>query len=149
MLFSNFSCNSLDKQENKKSLSSNVLDTENLDWLIGNWTEVSQTNDNHITLKWTKVDDENYAGNFSINVDGEVHLSDSLNIFKDNNVWYITIEGFDKPIIYDFKSVGENKFIANETFPFYIDFWYEGNKLKAKIQNEEIQEPIILERIIK
>ena len=139
-----FSCS---KNEKMNHTNSQVLDPENLDWLVGEWNEVSNSTDEQLIINWKKDDKENYSGEFLFKLNNITLSKDNLIIFKENNNWYIVISGFDKPILYNFKSVGENKFIAEESFPFYIDFWYEEKKLKVKIKNEEFVDPLILEKV--
>lgn len=139
------SCNQPDKEnpEANKKLPKLSEQTENFDWLLGNWQRLNEAQGKETFENWVKISETEYFG-IGYTMQKEDTLSkENMKLVKENTNWNLIVKTTQdaQPTVFTGVDHDENGFACenNENdFPNKIKYWKNGDKIKATISNAEM-----------
>lgn len=151
-------CGSIMLSCNKKHETSQIQANEekinqSFDWLVGDWKRVNEQEDRQTFETWVKKNDTVYSGeSFTLkNLDTISQEKIMLTRLANSN-WKIEVSSLNDSIPTSFKvtTIDTNHFVCENStieFPKKIEYWKEGNTIKAKISNETMEIPFEFEKV--
>lgn len=141
-----------DKSLNNETVKSEVENSENFDWLLGDWKRLNNDEGNETFENWKKINDTEYLGIGFTLKNGDTISQEKMELSKTNNQWNIAVSFPTEKNATVFKVTQiENKSFVCENeqndFPKKINYWFEGQNLKAKISNAEMEIDFVFERL--
>lgn len=143
------SCN----QNNKTKELQKSETIENFDWLTGKWKRLNEEAGKETFENWNKINPNEYSGiGFTIK-NGDTISQEKIKLIKSSGKWTLLVKAPDEKQPIKFKML-EQKIPTEITFindsidfPKRVQYWSEGEKLKAKVSNNKIQIPFEFEKI--
>lgn len=130
--------------------STKPLPENNLDWLLGTWNRTNDQEGQKTYEHWVRKSNTVLEGIGYTMVEKDTVSKEYMKIAPKNGALnFEVIVGTDKPVNFAFTSQTKGKFICENKendFPKKIEYFMEGEQLKAIISNEEITFPFIFER---
>ena len=126
--------------------------TENLDWLTGNWKRLNEEAGKETFENWEKISPSEYSGiGFTIQK-GDTISQEKMDIIETNGKWtlFVKMPNDKEATKFEMTELKNNEFVCvNDSidFPKKIKYWTDGEKIKAKISNEEMEIPFEFSRI--
>ncbi len=126
--------------------------TENLDWLTGNWKRLNEEAGKETFENWKKISPSEYSGIGFTMQKGDTISQEKMDIIQTNGKWtlLVKIPNEKEATSFEMTELKNNEFICvNDSidFPKKIQYWIEGEKMKAKISNDEMEIPFEFEKI--
>lgn len=143
-----FSCN-YKSISIRKTVS--VNQTENLDWLIGNWKRINEKSNEETFESWVKINDNEFLG-FGLTLkNGDTISQEKMLLSKNSNEWKFSVSLPHKAekTVFKVTSLTKDSFICenkSNDFPKKIKYWFEKSNLKAIISNPEMAIQFIFEK---
>lgn len=148
------SCNQKPNQTETTETETNTAPevAENLDWLLGNWKRVNEEEGKETFENWEKLSPSEYSGIGFTMQKGDTISQEQMRFVESNGKWslFVTTLGETEATEFQMTELKSNEFVCtNETidFPTRIHYWVEGQTLKAKIANDEMEIPFDFERV--
>jgi len=146
------SCNQNTQTNQAKNTEAETKVTENLDFLIGNWKRLHEEAGKETFENWKKMSPTEYSGIGFTMQKGDTISQEKMDLIESNGQWNLFVKMPDDKEATRFRMIElkNNEFVcANDSidFPKRIRYWSEGETLKAKIANEEIEIPFEFEKI--
>ena len=125
---------------------------ESFDWLLGNWERTNEKEGRETLETWNKVTDSEYTGYGATLENGDTLWYENIKLVKSNNLWSfeVTGQGETSPTVFKLTSIEKGKFISENNlneFPKKIEYFTNGNELKALISGDELEVAFDFERI--
>lgn len=125
--------------------------TENLDWLTGNWKRVNEEAGKETFENWEKISPGRYSGIGFTMQNGDTISQEKMDIIETKGRWtlFVKMPNEKEPTTFQMTELKSNKFVCvNDSidFPKRIQYWIEGNKMKANISNDEMEIPFEFEK---
>lgn len=143
------SCN----QNNKTKELQKSETIENFDWLTGKWKRLNEEAGKETFENWNKINPNEYSGiGFTIK-NGDTINQEKIKLIKSNEKWALLVKAPDEKQPIKFKMLEQKTptefTCVNDSidFPKRVQYWSEGEKLKAKVSNNKIQIPFEFEKI--
>ena len=118
--------------------------SQNLDWLIGNWKRRNEESGKETFENWKKINPNNYSGiGFTIQK-GDTISQEKMDIIASNGKWtlIVTLPNKKDATQFEITELNNNEFVcindAND-FPKKIQYWLDGEIIKAKISNDNME----------
>lgn len=115
--------------------------TENFDWLIGDWIRTNGKKESITTEIWEKASGNLYLGTGLTKKNNEIVFKENLRLIKKGSNWIYEVTGVNADTTnFVIQSFSENSFIANNPdnpFPKKIEYVYKDEKLVAVISDED------------
>ncbi|SDC12972.1 DUF6265 family protein [Niabella drilacis] len=152
------SCNQNTKtnqDENSETESNTKIKTEiteNLDWLTGNWKRRNEEAGKETFENWEKISPNEYSGiGFSMQK-GDTISQEKMDIIQTNGKWtlFVKMPNEKQATTFEMTELKNNEFTCSNDsidFPKKIRYWIEGDKMKAKISNDEMEIPFEFEKV--
>lgn len=137
------------KQDTKNNQSENsAIETkteivDNFDWMNGNWKRLNDKDGKETFESWTKISPTEFSGiGFTIQKGDTISL-EKMQLRKANDKWSFFVQTHEErtPIEFKITEIRNNEFLCiNDSldFPNQIKYWFEDEKLKANVSNEEM-----------
>jgi len=152
------SCNQNTKtnqDENLETESNTKTETEmpkNLDWLTGKWKRLNEEAGKETFENWDKISPSEYSGIGFTMQKGDTVSQEKMDIIGTNGKWilFVKMPNEKEATAFQMAELKNNEFTCiNDSidFPKKIRYWIEGDKMKAKISNGEMEIPFEFEKI--
>ena len=116
-------------------------ETENFEWLVGNWIRTNGKKESITTEIWEKSSDNLYLGTGLTKKNNKIVFRENLRLLKKGNNWTYEVTGVNEDTTnFVIQSYSENSFIAtnpDNPFPKKIEYTYKDEKLVAVISDED------------
>ena len=148
----NTKTNENENLETKSNTKTKREMTENLDWLTGNWKRLNEEAGKETFENWEKISPSEYSGiGFTIQK-GDTISQEKMDIIETNGKWtlFVKMPNDKEATKFEMTELKNNEFVCvNDSidFPKKIKYWTDGEKIKAKISNEEMEIPFEFSRI--
>ncbi len=154
MTISVLSCNqnsTKDQTENSET-DSKKQNTENFEWLTGKWKRINNEAGKETFENWKKLDSNEYSGIGFTLQKGDTISQEKMDIVKINEQWTLLVKMPNEktPTKFKISELKNNEFVfVNDSidFPKKVEYKLEGEKIKAKISNSEMEIPFEFEKI--
>lgn len=129
--------------DNHKSLAdfNDFQETENFDWMLGDWLRTNGKKDLITTETWKKTSDHIYEGTGLAVKNGETVFKENLRILKKKDDWVYEVTGVNEDTTnFILTSISKYSFTAvnpDNPFPKEISYRLEEQKLVAEISDDE------------
>jgi len=126
---------------------------EDFDWLTGNWKRSNEEAGKQTFENWEKISPSEYSGIGFTMQKSDTISQETMKLIKMDGNWKLLVKTPDEKEPIEFKMLElkrTNEFTCvNDSidFPKRIQYWTEGDKLKAKISNDEMNIPFEFEKI--
>ena len=120
-----------------------VTQTANLDWLLGNWKRTNDEAGRSTFETWKKTSATQYDGIGYTLAQGDTLSKEYMKVEQVNGQWSLFVRTSDEADTVEFKvaELKENTLLCvNEAhdFPTHIAYHLDGDKLKAKVSNKDM-----------
>ncbi len=116
-------------------------ETENFDWMIGEWTRINGKKEIMTTEKWEKTPGNIYTGTGLSVKKSENVFRENLRLLRKNGKWIYEVTGVNADTTnFILTSISANSFTAvnpDNPFPKKINYQAENGKLIAEISDDE------------
>lgn len=141
-----------EKTQTNEIVKSEIETSENFDWLLGNWKRLNNDEKNETFENWIKINETEYLGIGFTLKNSDTISQEKMELIKKNNQWNLAVSFPTEKNATVFKITQiENKSFVCENeqndFPKKINYWFEGQNLKAKISNDEMEVDFEFERL--
>jgi len=141
-------CNTKQKPETKNTNNN----SENFDWLLGNWKRTNDKVGNETFENWEKINENHYSGIGYTLQNGDTISRELMNLKKDENSWdFIVKTRTDSlSIIFDVIALNDSSFTCTNDFnefPKVIYYTKDGINLKAMIKGGDLEISFDFEKI--
>lgn len=142
-------------QPQKKQTTANENpkpNTENFDWLLGNWQRSNEKEGITTFENWTKKSNYEYLGmGFSLQ-NGDTVVQENIRLVLFENDWQLEVSFPNEPEATQFKmirSTDQQFTCSNEEneFPTNIKYWKIGDKLFAEVWNDAMKIAFEFEKV--
>jgi len=148
-----FSC----KENKSKIQSPSIIETGELDWLLGKWQRTNDEDGKQTYENWTKKNDLEYVGLGFTMKENDTISKEIMKISKANDKWDLIVVstgkgGDNSPVSFKIISNNENSFTCENKeidFPNIIHYEKDGKNLKAYVSNSEMKIPFEFKRLNK
>lgn len=128
-----------------------LVQSENLDWLLGKWKRLNDEKGNQTFENWTKVSPREYAGIGFTLQNGDTISQEQMTFRESDGTWKLLVKTPEEktPVEFKMSELSKNKFVCmNDSidFPTKIRYWKEGERLKASISNKSMEIPFDFEK---
>ncbi|WP_437918783.1 DUF6265 family protein [Sphingobacterium sp. LRF_L2] len=146
------SCNQAKKTNQTENTASTTENNESLDWLVGNWKRSNEEAGKETYEYWKKINPTQYSGIGFTLQKGDTISQEKMDIIESDGKWNLFVKmpaekEATKFMLIELKKNGFTCVNDSIDFPNNIQYWMEGEKLKAKISNEEMEIPFDFVRI--
>lgn len=122
-----------------------------LDWLIGNWVRKNNSVGKETFENWVKISNNEYHGRgYTIKKNIRI-FEEVIKLKRINGNWNLEVSGVnEKPTIFQFTEQSKLGFVCeNEKnkFPKKIEYWIDGEMLKAKISDSNTRILFLFEKL--
>jgi hypothetical protein len=141
-----FACNPSTKEnrENIEKKQELTGQTENFDWLLGNWKRINEEKGKETFENWVKLNETAYSGiAYTIQNDDTI-FKEKMRLTKIDKNWNLSVKLSEESDSTTFKGVDHNangfscENIQND-FPKKIKYWKNGDRINAEISNSEMK----------
>ena len=138
------SCN----QSKKESINTETVElakeSNNFDWLIGQWERINEEEGKNTFENWEKVSNTEYSGIGFTMQNGDTIKQEIIQLINTNEKWNLTVKVPEEMESITFKMTNhsENEFTCENTeidFPNKIRYWKNGDKINASVSNSEME----------
>ncbi len=148
----NAKTNQDEKLETESNTKSETKMTENLDWLTGNWKRLNEEAGKETFENWEKISPSEYSGIGFTMQKGDTISQEKMDIIETNGKWtlFVKMPNEKEATTFEMAELKSNEFVCvNDSidFPKRIRYWLDGEKMKAKISNDEMEIPFEFEKI--
>jgi len=145
------SCNQNTKTDQDKKPKSETAAAENLDWLTGNWKRLNEQAGKETFENWEKVSPSEYSGIGFTLQNGDTISQEKMDMIETNGKWtlFVKMPNEKEATTFEMIELKNNEFVCvNDSidFPKKIKYWLDGEKMKAKISNDEMEIPFEFEK---
>ncbi len=118
--------------------------TENFDWLKGDWKRLNDKEGKETFEYWTKISPTEFSGIGFTMQKGDTISFEEMQLINSSEKWSLFVKTSDenKPIEFQMTESKNNEFVCTNDswdFPKQIKYWFEDDKLKANVSNEEME----------
>jgi len=141
-----------DKKPKSESITkSETAAAENLDWLTGNWKRLNEQAGKETFENWEKVSPSEYSGIGFTLQNGDTISQEKMDMIETNGKWtlFVKMPNEKEATTFEMIELKNNAFVCvNDSidFPKKIKYWLDGEKMKAKISNDEMEIPFEFEK---
>lgn len=117
--------------------------TENLDWLTGNWKRLNDKAGKETFENWIKISPTEFSGIGFTLQKGDTISQEKMDLVQLDGKWSFIVRMPDEinPTEFKVTELKTNQFVCvndSNDFPNKIKYWKEGEMLKADVSNEEM-----------
>ncbi len=146
------SCNQNKNVNQNENSETEIEVAQNLDFLIGNWKRLNEGAGKETFENWKKISPTEYSGIGFTMQKGDTISQEKMNFVEANGKWdlFVKMPEDKEPTKFQMTELKNNEFVCvNESidFPKKIQYSFDGEKLKAKISNEEMEIPFEFEKV--
>ena len=117
-----------------------LQETENFDWMLGDWTRVNDKKGITTTEKWEKTSGNIYIGTGLAAKNGETVFKENLRLLKKDGYWVYEVTGVNPDTTnFVLTSISEDSFSAvnpENPFPKEISYRLENGQMIAEISGD-------------
>ncbi|WP_413511176.1 DUF6265 family protein [Myroides odoratus] len=138
-----------EKNDSQQQISPTETPTEvvqkaGVDWLLGDWKRTNDKEGNETFESWKKINETKYEGIGFTLAKGDTLSKEYMRLEHGNGQWSLFVKTADDKdeTVFKVAELTKDSFVCvNEAndFPTHIAYKREGEKLKAKISNTEMQ----------
>ena len=139
------SCNQNKKEKTKgdSNISEQIENSQNFDWLLGNWKRLDEEEGKETFENWDKISEMDYSGIGFTMQNGDTIKQEKIRLTKTNGKWNLTVKVPEESESITFNGVShnENEFTCENNeidFPNKIKYWKNGQKINASVSNSEM-----------
>lgn len=135
--------NDKQQQKNLTETPTAAVNTETMDWLLGDWKRTNDKDGRETFESWRKVNQSKYEGiGFTLSK-GDTLSKEHMRLEQVNGLWSLAVKTGDNQEETAFKvaELTKESFVCiNEThdFPTHITYNIDGDKLRARVSNAEM-----------
>ena len=115
-------------------------ETENFDWIMGEWIRINGKVGITTTEKWDKISDTVYFGVGMTKKDNQIIFRENLRLLKKNNNWVYEVTGVNEDttnfILTSISDVSFKAMNPENPFPKKISYHAKNTNLIAEISDE-------------
>lgn len=121
-----------------------VVQTASMDWLLGDWERTNDQKGRATFESWKKINKDQYKGIGYTLVQTDTISKEYMKLEQIQGQWSLFVRTSDDAVTvqFDVVSLQEQAFVCvNEAhdFPTHIAYQREGETLKAKVSNKEME----------
>ncbi|MHA7941521.1 DUF6265 family protein [Formosa sp. 3Alg 14/1] len=139
-------CNQGKKKQQTVETSSTVSEkqSEDFDWLLGQWKRLDEEVGQDTFENWEKINDSEYSGiGFTIQ-DGDTISQEKIRLLKVANHWNLNVKapGEEHWTIFNGTNHNSNSFVCENTeieFPNRIKYWIDEYTLHALVSGSDME----------
>lgn len=151
-LFLSCTSKTIKNKETESAKKSEIKTSENVDWLLGNWKRSNDDPGNETFENWQKINENEFHGIGFTLKNGDTISQEKMQLVRKNNQWNLSISfpTAAQPTVFKVTQLDKHSFVCeNELndFPKKIEYWFEGQNLKAKISNSDMEIAFDFEKI--
>lgn len=129
-----------------------VTNSENFDWLLGNWKRNNEKEGKQTFENWVKLNEHTYEGLGFTMKENDTIWKETIRLVKASDSWDFEVKGKGeiKPTIFKVTAIKDLSFICeNEEneFPKKIEYSKIENKLIATVSGGDMEIPFEFSRI--
>jgi len=125
--------------------------SQNPDWLIGNWQRINDSSGRQTFEYWEKAGENIYEGIGFTLQDADTVFKENLKLVQVNGIWNYEVSGVhEKPVYFTFTSLSKNHFVCENMqndFPRKIEYYISSDTLKAVISAGKKKIPFIFTQL--
>lgn len=121
-----------------------VVQTTSMDWLLGDWKRINDQKGRATFESWKKINNDQYEGIGYTLLQMDTISKEYMKLEQIQGQWSLVVRTSDDAdsIQFDVENLQEQAFVCvNEAhdFPTHIAYQREGETLKAKVSNKEME----------
>jgi hypothetical protein len=137
-------CNSKTEQNEGLKTKHEADIIEHLDWLVGNWKRTNDKDGNETFENWRKINSSEYSGIGFTMKKGDTVSQERMNLIQSKGKWSLFVKmppykDSTEFKITELKNDGFTYINEMNDFPKKIVYWLDGERMKAKISNSEME----------
>ncbi|MBC8343519.1 MAG: hypothetical protein H8E61_06020 [Bacteroidetes bacterium] len=144
------SCSQSGKKENSDSVKAVINESNNLDWLLGNWERINEKEGRKSFERWSKISTDKYEGIGFTLQNADTVFREHLKLIKLNEVWnYVAIGVNPEPTYFHFIIQTSESFVCENLendFPKRISYRVGKDSLIAVISDDQSEIPFYFKK---
>ncbi|MDW5289902.1 DUF6265 family protein [Formosa sp. PL04] len=140
------SCNQGKKKQQTTEPSHTVSEqqSEDFDWLLGNWKRLDEELGKATFENWKKINDTEYSGIGFTKQNGDTISQELIQLIKVNEAWDLNVKTPEEDSWTIFEGIKHNtdSFTCENTeieFPNTIKYWINGTTLHAMVSGGDME----------
>ena len=138
------SCNQSKKESINTETVELTAESNNFDWLLGEWERLNEEEGKKTFEKWEKISDAEYIGIGFTMQNGDTILQEKIQLIYTSEEWNLTVKVAQEmeSVMFKMTNHSENEFTCENKridFPNKIRYWKNGNNINASVSNAEME----------
>lgn len=149
-----FSCSKKEENPSKPKEAEVIQESANFDWILGKWLRNNEEEGKETFENWDKISEAEYHGIGFTMQNGDTVKQEKIKFIKTNNTWKLFVKVPEDKVPVEFKmaELKSDRFtFTNDSidFPKQIEYWKDGDKMKALVSGGDLKIPFEFKRIQK